>query len=308
MGKPLPAPVGGSLLSIHVLSSDPAGATGFDYTYRMARALMSLETGKANKILSSNGVIPKGTFPYADFNMDDPDGPVPRAGSDLYKAWVKKAIENRSFLRWESPILGVNLKGKISPLVPGCQVFYTLIGKDGKIKTLNRSFSTSDGHRGPTLAPLQPHSVTRVARTCEDCHTNPKTLGYGTANSRSAAKLLGDRPLFQDLSHGVYGDIPGAESGRQQVPAIQDFPYALDQLVTRSGKQVQNMPLPGDRPLNRKERNLVEREGLCIGCHQYSGSGGWARIVRKYGRAGTPEEHDRMVSRALRSLMQENRE
>ena len=54
--------------------------TGIDYTYRLARALVSLETGKANKILSSNGIIPKGAFPYANFPMDDPDVSVPRVG------------------------------------------------------------------------------------------------------------------------------------------------------------------------------------------------------------------------------------
>src|SRR5574337_1237217 len=83
MGKPLEMPVGGELLSNPVVSTDPSGDTGVDYTYRMSRALASLETGKTNKILSSNGVIPKGTFPYADFDMDDPDGPVPRGGDNI---------------------------------------------------------------------------------------------------------------------------------------------------------------------------------------------------------------------------------
>lgn len=80
MGKSFIKPVGGELLSTTVYSSDPSGDTGIDYTYRLARALVSLETGKANKILSSNGIIPKGTFPYANFPMDDPDVSVPRVG------------------------------------------------------------------------------------------------------------------------------------------------------------------------------------------------------------------------------------
>jgi len=653
VGKPLSKAVGGELLPMPVNSSDPSGNTGIDYTYRMARSLMSLETGKANKILSSNGVIPKGTFPYADFDMDDPDGPSPRVGSEKYKEWVNKAInsgflrrldsvkeipdyekgtktfasheqagfadvhrkqcgrchvwgegrdkrgdirasgcaachtlygndgkyegndptvknngarrhplkhqittaipaaqcthchtrgkrigttyvgmfeydyvkdgqappfdehakpqnplftkeylhvredvhfergmqcadchtsidvhgdgniypvtfyqvevscydchgtpeeypwelpvgygtpvtlegsrgvyrdvprehlvtsrgnakanwlkegnsayvisrstskkheipllknikltdkfrtkhgktamstisqhinrmecyachstqapqcfgchmqydrrsegtdwittskrvdpntgrqtvtkesgnlsiENRSFLRWESPILGVNLRGKVSPLVPGCQVFYTFIDEKGNVKALNKYYTTSSGHNSPTLAPLQPHSVSLVARTCEDCHANPKAIGYGAANSRSAAELLGDSPMFQDLSKGAYGDIPDAKTGRWQVPRIEDFPYALDQLVTRSGKQIQNMPLPEDRPLNRADRDLVEREGLCIGCHQHYGTEGWERIVEKYGRAETAQQHEKMVSEAIKSLIEKS--
>jgi len=651
MGKPLEEPVGGKLLSTKVISSDPSGNTGIDYTYRMARGLMSLEIGKASKTLSSNGVIPKGTFPYANFDMDDPDGPVPRVGSEKYRAWVNKAIEagflrrlekveeipdfkkgvnifrseekagfadihrkqcarchvwgegrerrgdlrasgcaachmlygndgvyegddnaisqngedrpyplkhqitmaipgaqcthchtrgkrigtsfvgmfeydyvkdgkappldeqgkpqvplftkeylhvredvhfergmqcadchtsidvhgdgniypttfyqvevscydchgtpeqypwelpvgygtpvtlegergsykaggkeylitsrgnvkanwcrekeqayvisrytgkkhripmlknvnstdrfktqqgkvamasipghieqmecyachstwapqcfgchmqydrrvkgtdwvttskkvdpktgrqtiteelgdltieNRSFLRWENPILGKNFRGKVTPLVPGCQVFYTFIDEKGNIKALNKFYKTSSGHNDPTLAPLNPHSATLAARTCEDCHTNPKSMGYGTGNSRSVQQLQGDSPMFQDLSKGVYGDIPGAKTGRWQVPKIENFPYALDQLVTRSGKQVQNMPLPEDSPLNQDERNLVDREGLCLGCHQHYGTPLWEKIIKKYGKAETAEQHEKMVSEAIKSLM-----
>jgi hypothetical protein len=217
------------------------------------------------------------------------------------------SFENRSFMRWESPILGVNFRGKVSPLAPGCQVFYTFIDEEGNIKALNKHYTTSTGHNSPTLAPMQPHSISLAARTCEDCHTNPKAIGYGTGNSRSVGKLLGDSPLFQDLSEGVYGDIPLAETGKWQVPKIRDFPYALDQLVTRSGKQVQNMPLPEDRPLNLEERNLVEREGLCVGCHQYQGTPEWERIIKKYGGASTAEQHEKIVSEAIKSLMEKSK-
>ncbi len=217
------------------------------------------------------------------------------------------SLENRSFMRWESPILGINLREKVSPLAPGCQVFYTFVDKEGNIKALNKYYTTSTGHNSPTLAPMHPHSISLVARTCENCHTNPKTTGYGTGNSRSAEKILGDSPLFQDLSKGVYGDIPNIKTGRWQTPKIEDFPYALDQLVVRSGKQIQNMPLPEDRPLNQEERNLVEREGLCIGCHQYYGTPEWESIVKKYGRAETAEQHERMVSEAIKSLMEKSK-
>lgn len=212
--------------------------------------------------------------------------------------------ENRSFMRWESPILGMNLKGKVSPLVPGCQVFLTYVDEVGSIKALNKQYPTSTGHPGPTLAPLQPHGNSLVVRTCEDCHANPKSLGYGTANSRSTFTLQKDKPVFQDLSQGIYGDIPGAKTGRWQVPKIEDFPYTMDQLVTRSGKQVNNMPLVEDRPLNAKQRNLAEREGACIGCHQYYGTPEWERIVKKFGKAETPEDHDKIVAEALKSLFE----
>jgi hypothetical protein len=222
----------------------------------------------------------------------------------IIKEFGDLSFENRSFMRWESPILGINLREKVSPLAPGCQVFYTFVDEEGNVKTLNKHYTTSTGHNSPTLAPMHPHSISLVARTCEDCHTNPKTTGYGTGNSRSAEKILGDSPLFQDLSKGVYGDIPNIKTGRWQTPKIEDFPYALDQLVLRSGKQTQNMPLPEDRPLNQEERNLVEREGICIGCHQYYGTPEWNKIIEKYGKAETAEQHEEIVSKAIMSLIE----
>ena len=653
LAKPLPAPVGGELLSMAMTSSDPSGKTGTDYTYRMSRALMSLETGKASKILSSNGVIDKGTFPYADFDMDDPDGSQPRVGSDAYKQWVNKAmqdgylrrlekteeipdfdsglevfgseekagfsdthrkqcarchvwgegrdkrgdlrasgcaschvlygndgtyegkdaalireesdrphplkhqitvaipgaqcthchtrgkrigtsfvgmfeydyqkdgkappfnhagnpqqplfskeyspirkdvhferglqcsdchtsidvhgdgniypvtfyqvevscydchgtpdkypwelpvgygtpvtlegergvytlsekeylitsrgntkrnwlregtraylvsyyterkheipllknvalpdtfktqqgkvamatisrhietmecfschsswapqcygchmqydrrvkgtdwintskkvdpetgrqtitrefgdisIENRAFLRWERPILGVNLRGKVSPIVPGCQVFYTFTDDEGNIKALNKNYQTSTGHNNPTLAPLNPHTTSLVARSCEECHVDPKAVGYGTGNTRSKEQLIGEDPLFHNLAEGAFGDIPGAETATWQVPRIEHFPYTLDQAVTRDGKQIINMPLLEDRPLNEEERGLIEREGVCMGCHQYYNTPGWEKIIEKYGRAETAEQHEQMVSEAIKLLMKE---
>jgi mono/diheme cytochrome c family protein len=211
-------------------------------------------------------------------------------------------IENRSFMRWEEPILGINLKGRVAPLIPGCQVFWSYVDEKGKIQTLNKIYKTSDGFNSPTLAPVQPHTNSIPARTCESCHANPKSIGYGTANSRSQGKLDGDKPMFVDMAEGFYGDIPGAKTGKWQVPKIPEFPYTLDQLVTRSGKQVQNMPHQEDRPLNAEERNKVEREGLCVACHRHYNTPLWEDVRKKVGPALTPEQHDRAVEEALKAL------
>ncbi|MCI0527597.1 MAG: hypothetical protein L0Y56_09165, partial [Nitrospira sp.] len=218
--------------------------------------------------------------------------------------------ENRGYLRWEEPILGINLKGKVTPIIPGCQVIFSYINEDGKAVTVNKVNKTSDGFNAPTLAPVQPHANTMPARTCESCHTQPKTLGYGTMNSRSAGKLLGDDPLFGNNAEGVYGDIPHAKTGRWQVPKIPDFPYAWDQLVTRNGEQVQNMPHVEDRPLSAEERNKVEREGLCVACHKHYNTTTWKSVRKKLreefglreGMALTPEQHDLAVEEALKAL------
>src|SRR3989338_5480882 len=98
MGKPLSQPVGGEIMSGQILSSEPSGVLGIDYTYRMSMSLHSLMTGIASKTLSSNGVIPKGTFPYGNFDTIDTDGQIPRVGSEKYKEWVGTAIKS-GFMR-----------------------------------------------------------------------------------------------------------------------------------------------------------------------------------------------------------------
>lgn len=242
----------------------------------------------------------------------------PKTGKqNITKTYGEVLIENRSYIRWEDPILGINLKGKVTPVIPGCQVFWTYIDEKGEILALNKLFKTSTGHLSPTLAPVQPHTVTIPARTCENCHTNPKTIGYGMSNSRSQLSIdpnNPDKPLFANLADGYYGDIPGSKTAKWQVPKIPEFPYSLDQLVTRSGKQVQNMPHLEDRPLNDDERKKADREGSCASCHQHYNTPVWERIREKLksvlkdeqgkpltedGKALTPELHDQAVEALL---------
>ncbi len=223
-------------------------------------------------------------------------------------------MENVGYVRWARPILGKNYKGRVSPLVPGCQTIWTFIDKDGKVITSNQLAKTSDGQNAPTLAPLQPHANMGVARTCESCHTDPKALGYGEAKSRTAGQLEGDKPQFANQGPGVFGDIPASQRATPQIPAVKKFPYAWDQLVTRSGKQVQNMPLVEDKPLSKKQRRLAEREGLCMSCHQHYSKPAWEAVRKKMrkqlnieGRALTTEEHDKAVEILLLSFADEKK-
>ncbi|MFU8831995.1 MAG: hypothetical protein ACNA7J_07555 [Wenzhouxiangella sp.] len=219
-------------------------------------------------------------------------------------------IENVGYIRWENPILAVNFRDKVTPVVPGCQVVWTMVDENGVLIDSNRIFETTDGFKSPTLAPLNPHATSAVARTCESCHSDPKAIGYGYAKSRSAAQVEGDAPMVANQGPGLFGDIPDSERAEPLIPAIPDFPWSWEQLVTRSGKQIQNMPLPQDRPLSDEQRAKAEREGTCIACHQHYDTETWDRVrIRmrdqlglKDGRALTPDEHDRAVEAALLSL------
>jgi hypothetical protein len=52
-----------------------------------------------------------------------------------------EVTEQRSYERWEEPMLGINGEGRVTPLAPGCQPSVTIIGEDGKPILLNHIFT-----------------------------------------------------------------------------------------------------------------------------------------------------------------------
>ena len=214
-----------------------------------------------------------------------------RAGRAGHVMTPGKLVETRSYLRWERPTLGMNKDKRVSPVTTGCQVIATFVDKAGKVVRLNKPFVSSLELPGIAMNPAQPHTIRRDARTCESCHADPKAPGYGIDGGR-----------FGVLSRAHEGDIPGAKRTEAQVPAV-DFPHDLSTLVTRQGKQVQTMSYKNVRPLNTAQRDLVEREGLCIGCHQHYGTPKWRDMRKRLGPAKTPKKHADMVSEALKALI-----
>lgn len=97
-GRPLPEPTGGALLTVRSRQTDPTGASGANHAYRMQRALMAQETGKVFLTTASAGLVERDAPRYTDFAVDDPDGPVPCAGSPAYRETMARAFES-GFLR-----------------------------------------------------------------------------------------------------------------------------------------------------------------------------------------------------------------
>lgn len=171
--------------------------------------------------------------------------------------------ESRSFLRWETPILGINNKGKVSPFIPGCQVFLTQM--DGKKNIFNnRVFQTKDGTSGIAHNQIQPHTISAESRSCADCHMSKKAVGLGG---------------------GIY-DI------KDNFPDGAPIDFELARIVDEEGNQIQATNHKGSRPLNKEEQQRILRVGTCIGCH------GWNEIkITK--KAPTDELH----KKAIRSIM-----
>ena len=179
-----------------------------------------------------------------------------------------KVSETRSYLRWEEPTLGINGEGRVSPLMPGCQVITTVIDKDGNTVAHNETWMTPDagGTKGLDHAAVQPHTAGREARTCESCHDNPKALGYGISGGRFMKGY--DKGFVVDLETAKGEIIPKQHQLQSQpVPTLD---HDLSRIVTEEGKQLvtvgSHWPLTG--PLPQEMREKMERTGLCMGCHK----------------------------------------
>ena len=206
--------------------------------------------------------------------------------------------ESRSYLRWEEPILGINGEGRVTPLMPGCQVVKTVVGPDGELLLHNAIGTTAPGIEGSEtgqraidMAPVQPHTSTRHARTCESCHSDPKALGYGIQDGRYQQRYPEDIIVDLELADGSIWP----EENQIQIPAIPEMSIDWSQIVTRDGEQQQivGSHWPDSRPLDQDQRERMERTGVCMGCHQnMADEEFWTEeVVVKYGLMITDDEH-----------------
>ncbi len=187
-----------------------------------------------------------------------------------------KAFETRSYLRWEDPVLGINGEGRVTPLMPGCQVIWTVIDRKGKTLAHNRIARSPDEAKAAgqshvplaiDMAPVQPHSAQRKARTCESCHNNPKSLGYGIGGGLFMTRNSED--VIEDLLDQRTGaPIPGRY--QVQISKIEDLKHDLSVIVDQDGNQVQTIGThwPLSRALPKDKRDAMLRTGLCMGCHR----------------------------------------
>lgn len=210
-----------------------------------------------------------------------------------------KVFETRSYLRWEEPTLGINGEGRVSPLMPGCQVITTVIDKDGNTVAHNEIWTTPDGKKGLDHAAVQPHTAGREARTCESCHNNPKALGYGISDGRFLKGY--DKGFTVDLETAFGQIIPGVTQLQSQpVPKLD---HDLSRIVTRDGEVLvtvgSHWPLTG--PLTQAQREKMERTGLCMGCHQnMTDDDLWAKVDSP--EFLDNEQHQDVMDRAVHAL------
>lgn len=219
-----------------------------------------------------------------------------------------KITEQRSYLRWEEPMLGVNGEGRFTPLAPGCQPSVTIIGEDGKPIMLNHVFKTEPGSEGGgedgqlaiDMSPTQPHTTTKNARTCESCHASRKALGLGIGSTRPW-----NEQHVVDLET-VDGKVLPQQTQPQMEP-VENLSHDWSKIVNEEGEQLATVGhhFRLSRALNREELELMNRDGTCSACHkeipQNSIAVNLLHHVAKYtGQLPeTPQQHSSLVHKIV---------
>ncbi|MBU1989275.1 cytochrome C [bacterium] len=193
---------------------------------------------------------------------------------DLKKYLVDGEVtESRSFMRWEDPPLSQNGEGRISPTIPGCQTTITVIGKDGKALLQNHIFkvphaegAAEEGQNAIDMSPVQPHTITKEARTCESCHTNPKSMGMGISGSKTTKDP--SMKTIVDIMSADAKVMPGIlDTQIEAIPNLQfDYSRFLDENATQLQTVGHHFTLSG--PLSKAQRDKLDRSGICFSCHQ----------------------------------------
>jgi hypothetical protein len=141
--------------------------------------------------------------------------------------------------------LAVNQRGKISPVTPGCQTFFTVIEEDGSLSKDNYLFNFKNG-KNFKFAPFYGHNTGEKAVGCRECHMDLFFAGFGEAivstkkqNITSPLLCLNcDKPLT-----ALYDIVNGNLRKFSQI--VRDESKLLDEKIIKS----------------------VIRANLCITCH-----------------------------------------
>lgn len=218
---------------------------------------------------------------------------------------VAQITERTGYQRWENPILGINGEGRVSPLMPGCQVVYSVKGRDGRMKAVNRIAENPDetSRKGQQhvplaidMAPVQPHTSQRRARACESCHLNRKTAGLGI--NSPGFSLDHSLSRIVDLQHPADGRLT-PERHTVQINGIEKLNFDWSKIVTRDGTQLATVGThwPLSRAFNKRELDTILRTGICLGCHSKMDTDVFKRIAKE----GTLDEqaHKRLMQQML---------
>ncbi len=257
-----------------------------------------------------NGKQKGGTDWIASGNSHDSQGQTAESKLGAKGIFTSgKPMESRSYLRWEDPVLGIGGEGRVTPLMPGCQVVYTVIDDTGAVIANNMIADAPDeakyvGQEHVPLAidmsPVQPHTAQRQARTCESCHGNAKVAGLGIGNGTFSNQQ--NKDVVFDLMNAKTGEII-PEKYTVQIQAIPKLDFDWSQIVTRDGTQLATVGShwPLSRAFNKEEIDTFMRTGTCMGCHQNMSKMELWEKVSKEGKLDY-KKHQDLMSEMLKNM------
>ncbi|RMF45410.1 MAG: hypothetical protein D6755_08135, partial [Anaerolineae bacterium] len=183
----------------------------------------------------------------------------------------------------------------------GQNVAHNVIGRT----PANEEGGGAEGQLGLDMAPAQPHTAGRKARTCESCHNDPKALGYGI---NGGEYMKGnDQDLYVELVDAE-GNLL-TSNAQVQAPGIPDLGHDWAQIVDpETGEQLMTVGShwPGSGPLSAEQRDRMERVGLCMGCHQnMTDTAFWTdQVVATYGEIVTNDDHINLMNQLVHDAVE----
>jgi hypothetical protein len=146
-----------------------------------------------------------------------------------------------SYRRFESPIFGINERGKTSAFRPLHQFVVSHLDERGKVLMDSAIPRTGEGRAGLGFNPYAPHTIRKETLRCEGCHENPRALGLGNRLFTGVDKkqICLSVPLTQPRKDGL------------------SFDFEWEAIVTLDGRPLQTQTRPGARPYNSRELDLL---------------------------------------------------
>ena len=187
------------------------------------------------------------------------DGKDHLTGKTSRGAWA----EGRSFFRFEKNILGINSKGRVGILVPGCQVWNTVVNEQEKVVAPYNSMimPLKNGMNSIAIGPTHPHTTRKEVPRCIDCHLDSKSLGMGegtiTWNPRNKSVTVS--PNYDSFRSGLQIRFP------------------MDGVIDASGEQNQGSSHALSRGFNEQELKRILGIAPCLPCHDRYDDPAWTK-------------------------------
>ncbi len=158
--------------------------------------------------------------------------------------------EGRNYFRYERNILGINSVGRVGILVPGCQVWNSVVsntgapvpGYDSKIMRLKNGMSSI------AVGSTHPHTTRTEVPRCVDCHLDPKVMGLGEGGF-IGSKVSDFQAVYDSERSGLRLNFP------------------LDGIISPEGEILQGTSHEKARGFNASEIKKIVGIAQCLPCH-----------------------------------------